>query len=172
MGAPLFNKFRKFVTTSVGFSFLVVAVTGIIFKFFFKTRPLEDIHGWLGVAMVAAALMHIIQNWKPLQNHLRDWRVFLLLVPICSVMIFFFRTQQEVKSKLNPKQVVRKLGNASSADLAKVFGKDPDAVIALMKKDGLQVDSSEETAKDLAEKNKTSPDNILSYFVKENRKKD
>jgi len=171
MSTPLFNKFRKFVTTSVGFSFLVVAVTGVIFKFFFKTRPLEDIHGWLGVTMVAAALLHIIQNWKPLQNHLRDWRVFLLLVPICSVMVFF-GTQQEAKSKLNPKQVVRKLANASSADLAKVFGKEPDSIIAFMKKDGLQVDSSDETVKSLAEKNNTSPDNILSCFVKENRKKD
>ncbi len=75
------SKFRRFVTSGVGLTFLVVGATGVLFQFFFKTRPLVQIHAWLGVAMVAAALIHILQNWRSLLSHLRDWRVYLLLIP-------------------------------------------------------------------------------------------
>ncbi len=75
------NKFRRFVTSGVGLTFLVVGATGVLFQFFFKTRPLVQIHAWLGVAMVAVALIHIVQNWRSMLGHLRDWRVYSLVIP-------------------------------------------------------------------------------------------
>ena len=41
------NKHRKYVTSAVGFTFLVVGITGVIFQFFFKNPVLTHIHGWL-----------------------------------------------------------------------------------------------------------------------------
>lgn len=161
----MLSKYRKFVTTGVGFTFVVVAVTGLIFKFFFKTPILENIHGWLGVAMVCAALLHITHNWKPLLQHFRDWRVFVLLLPVGLVIGYFSLTQKEPSQKVNPKQVVRKLTKSKTADLAKVFGKDSSAIAASMQKDGLQVEGSDETVEEVAHANKTSPDRILMYFV-------
>ncbi|MBN8711839.1 MAG: hypothetical protein BGO12_15735 [Verrucomicrobia bacterium 61-8] len=75
------NRFRRFVTSGVGLTFLVVGATGVLFQFFFKTRLLVQIHTWLGLAMVAFALIHILQNWRSMLGHLRDWRVYSLLIP-------------------------------------------------------------------------------------------
>jgi len=75
------SKFRRFVTSGVGLTFLVVGATGVLFQFFFKTRLLVQVHAWLGVAMVAVALIHILQNWRSMLGHLRDWRVYSLIIP-------------------------------------------------------------------------------------------
>lgn len=167
------NKYRKFITTSVGFTFLVVGITGVIFQFFFKTQVLEHIHGWLGVAMVAAAILHILQNWKPLQNHLRDGRVFLLLIPVVAVIaLLTFGLGQKEKGgrgeggRINPRDVMGKLAQAHAADIAKVFGKDVSAVLSKMKTDGLQADSADATVQELAQNNHKSPEGILVYFIK------
>ena len=167
------NKYRKFITSSVGFTFLVVGVTGVIFQFFFKTPVLEHIHGWLGVAMVVTAILHILQNWKPLQNHLRDGRVFLLLIPIVAVIaLLTFGIGQKEKGgrgeggKVSSRDVMGKLAQAHAADVAKVFGKDITAVLSQMKTDGFQADRPDATVQELAKDNHKSQEGLLVYFVK------
>ena len=161
------NKYRKFVTSGVGFTFVVVGVTGVIFKFFFKNHVLEQIHGWLGIAMVIAAVFHIVQNWASLRNHLRDWRVLTLVVPILLVAIFFSISQREQDGDgINPRAIVHKLFNGNAGDVAKAFGKNVNSVFALMKNDGLHVESGDESIQELARLNQKSPETVLAYFAK------
>jgi hypothetical protein len=80
-------------------------------------------------------------------------------------MSFFDLQKEPPERQINPRQVVRRLSKSSVADLAKVFGKDLDTVFISMKRSGLQVECGNETVKELAEKNKTSPDSLLTYFV-------
>ena len=164
------SKYRKFITSSVGFTFLVVGVTGVIFQFFFKNPVLEHIHGWLGVALVVAAGLHILQNSKSLQSHLQDRRVFLLLIPIVAAMaIAILSTKAKSGARgpgLNPREVIGKLFQAQANDLARTFGKDSNAVMENMKKDGLQVENMANTVQEIAQVNHKSPENILPYFVK------
>ena len=163
------NKYRKFITSSAGFTFLVVGVTGVIFQFFFKNPVLEHIHGWLGVAMVVAAALHIFQNSKSFQSHLQDRRVFLLLIPIVAAMaIAILSTKAKSGTRgpgINPREVIGKLFQAPAADLAKTFGKDANAVLEKMKQDGLQVDNAANTVLQIAQQNHKSPESILPYFL-------
>jgi hypothetical protein len=160
------NRYRQFFTSGVAFTFLVVGVTGIIFQFFFKTKLLEEIHGWLGVAMVSAAAVHIFQNWRPLKKHLQDKRVYALLVPVLLLVAYFTFGQPEKEQGVSPRAVVRKLVQANAADVARTLGKDVDTVYASMKADGLQVRSAGETVQDLARDNRKQPEAILNYFMK------
>ncbi len=160
------QKYRKFVTSGVGFTFLVVGVTGVIFQFFFKNRVLEHIHGWLGTAMVVMAALHILQNWRSMRNHLRNWRVFLLLIPIIATAAFFTFGQREPRREMSPREVIGKLSRAKATDLAKVFGKDVNSVFAKMKKDGLQAEDTGRSVQDLAGDNHKTTEGILNYFVK------
>ena len=156
--------YRRLVTSSVGFSFVVVGVTGVIFKLWFKSHALEEIHGWLGLAMVAAAIFHIVQNWNSLRRHLRDKRIYALLVPVVFVFALF-GMQSEPARGVNPRRVVHKLTEANATDVAKVLGKDVSQAFAAMKRDGLDIGNGSDTIEQLAEKNKQPPDKILSYFV-------
>lgn len=160
------NKYRQFFTSGVAFTFLVVGVTGVIFQFFFKTKLLEEIHGWLGVAMVSAAAVHIFQNWRPLKRHLQDRRVYLLLVPVFMLVAFFTFGGNDKEQGVSPKAVVRRMVQADTADVAKVLGKDLDKVVASMKADGLLVRSTGATVQDLARENRKPPEAILNYFMK------
>jgi hypothetical protein len=163
----MMNKYRKYVTSSVAFACVVVAVTGVTFKLLFKNHTLEEIHGWIGLGLVAAAIFHIAQNWNPLKSYLRDWRVLGLAVPIVLVIaVISFGQQRESGERINPREIAFKLSKASANDLAKVFGKDVNTVFAAMKSDGLRVGDSGETAQELARDNKTSPEWIVSYFEK------
>ena len=160
---------RKFVTTGVGFTFVVVGSTGILFQFFFKNPTLLSIHGWIGTAMVAAAAVHIFQNWKPLRKHLQDRRVFALLVPIVltitGIAFASFGEHRDDRGG-NPREMMHKLSQASARDLAKVFGKDVETVIDSMNGDGVHVTSPDQTLMQVAEQNKMPPDNLLNYFVR------
>jgi hypothetical protein len=160
------NRYRQFFTSGVAFTFLVVGTTGVVFQFFFKTKLLEEIHGWLGVAMVVAAAVHIFQNWRPLKRHLQDRRVYALLIPVLMLVAFFTFGKNEKEQGVSPRAVVRKLSQAHAGDVAKTLGKDVDTVYASMKADGLQVRGSDETVQELARDNGRPPETILNYFMK------
>ncbi len=167
------NRYRKYITSTVGFTFLVVGVTGVIFQFFFKNPVLEHIHGWLGVAMVVAASLHMLQNWQPLQKYMRDGRVRLLIIPVVAVIAlaafgpFAFGSQKSRREgNFNPREVLGKLAQANATDVAKVFGKDVNAIFGQMQSDGLQTTSPTQSIQELARQNHRSPEGIFPYFLK------
>ena len=159
------TRYRKFITSGVAFTFLVVGTTGIIFQFFFKNHLLVQIHGWLGVGMVTAALLHIFQNGRSLLRHLRNRRVYYLVIPIVMVAAYQIVLQMQKGPEMPPRQVIRKLFDARAVDVATVFGKNLDAVFASMRQDGLKVDGPDEKLLQLARDNGRQPENILLYFT-------
>jgi hypothetical protein len=114
--------------------------------------------------MVAAAILHIVQNWGSLRRHLRDKRIYALLIPV-GFVIALFGTQGEPARGVNPRRVVHALTEAKAGDVAKALGKEATQVFAAMKHDGLDARTGTETIRQLAEKNKQPPYQILSYFV-------
>jgi hypothetical protein len=150
----------------VGYTFVVVGITGVIFKFILKNHPLEEIHGWLGLTMVVAAIIHIFHNWKSLRVYLREPRVLALMIPIVFAIGFFALSPGEPKSELHPREVIHKLSMASAVDVAKVFGQDVKSVVSHMRSEGLQVSTETETIDALADENHQQPEAILTYFVK------
>ena len=160
------NRYRQFFTSGVGFTFVIVGITGVIFQFFFKNHFLEEIHGWLGVSMVVVAAVHIFQNWRPLKKHLQDMRVYGLLLPIFLLIAFFAFGKNDKPQGMSPKAMVRKLVHAPSGDVAKAFGTDVNAVFNSMKADGLRVETGNETVEQIARDNAKAPEAILNYFAR------
>lgn len=160
------HRSRKYISTAVAFSFVAVGLTGVCFQFFFKNHFLEEIHGWLGVVMVAAAIVHTVLNWKALRGYLRDWRVYISLVPVALIVVFLMFGQESANKGMNPREVFTKLSQASAEDLAHTFGKDVDDVFDLMTSNGIQTGGKDESVQQLAERNQEQPQALLSYFIK------
>lgn len=158
------NRYRKFVTSGLGFCFAVVGSSGLFFQLFYKPHTLEEIHTWVGITMVALALLHIYQNGKPLKTYLKQPRVYLMLLPVLLISGFFV-LRPEPQRGANPRQVVSKLSAASIADLSRVFGRDPAAMVAAMKADGIALASEKESLKSVAQANHKPPEALLEYFV-------
>jgi hypothetical protein len=160
-------KYRKFITPAVGFCFVVVGTTGVIFKVFFKNHVMEEIHGWLGLALVLAATGHIFLNWSQLRAHFRDRRVFALVLPVLAVIAFFALGPQEEKRKTSSRLVIHRLSRASAGDVARALGTQLDFVVKSMSDDGLHVKNAEVSVDAIAQENGTEPEVILGYFLKQ-----
>lgn len=159
------KNYRNFITGGTAFAFLVVASTGLTFEFLFKTHLLEKIHTWVGITMVALVCLHISQNFKSLRHHLARPRTYAMLLPILLIAAFFAASPEQPKSKINPKQIVSRLSQASLADLAKVFAKDANTVVQVMQKDGVRVTGTDQNLQSLSQENQKSPDSLLAYFL-------
>ena len=81
----LFN-FRAFVSVLAGFSFVLMAVTGLVLFFTPSCRAARDtswifwghdkdqwvaVHVWFSIAFVVASLIHIYLNWTALINYFK-----------------------------------------------------------------------------------------------------
>lgn len=158
------------MTSAVGFTFLVVAITGVIFKLFFKNHTLEEVHGNLGLLMIVAALFHIFHNWKSLTNHLKMSKVFLVLIPIFLVLVVSV-VERKSSSGLNPRMVIGKMTQASIEELAIVFKKKPEEVIEHMKKDGWQVQDQKQSLSEVMEsKSSKNSLEVIQYFTDQSEK--
>ena len=156
------EKFRKYVTTGVGFAFLVVGTTGVIFKLFFKNHTLEEIHGWAGLWLVTFVIFHIVQNGKPLARYLKNPRVYWVAVPLIAIIVSeAFNPENREKRGPNPRQVVHRLADGHLRDVAKVFAQDAGAVAQAMEKDGLKVSSPDATIAEIARDNQKPPEQLL-----------
>lgn len=160
------NALRKYVSSAVGFCFVIVGITGLIFKFAFKNHPLEEIHGGLGVALVAAAVFHIRQNWGSLKSYLKSPRVLALLIPVLGLSaVLGLDSDEEERKGPSPKKVVQALTHSSIEDLARAFHADSNAVAAKMTQDGLQGVTPGAAIEAVAKTNQKKPEELMSYFV-------
>jgi len=163
----MLEKYRKYVTTGVGFAFLVVGTTGVTFKLFFKTHTLEEIHGWAGIWLVLFVIFHIAQNWQPLARYLKNPRVYWVAIPLLAIILSeTFNPENKEKPGMNPRAVVHKLVEGHFSDIAKVFGKDENAVEAAMKQDGLKITTFGATLEEIARENNKPAEQLLPYFAK------
>jgi len=55
---------RTWVSPFVAFSFLVMAVTGILMLLHFKGHAISSLHEWMGVIFVIGGVLHVILNWN------------------------------------------------------------------------------------------------------------
>ena len=144
----------------------MVGGSGVFFKLFFKTALLVEIHGWMGMAMFAAAVVHIAQNWVSIKSYLRDWRVLTLILPILVAVCYFVFWQKETDRGVKPRQLLVRLANGSMENVAKALGKNPDAMVQLMRQEGIKVDGFKETINETAKQNQMIPEKVFGYFFR------
>jgi len=59
------NDFLRTYATPLSFvTFLGCAVTGLLLFFGIRSRPLGEVHEWLGIIFVVALLLHLARNWR------------------------------------------------------------------------------------------------------------
>jgi len=78
---------RSFLSPAVAFTFIAVALTGILLLFHIHFPGIKDIHDWVGLAFVIFGVFHLAINWKPFEKHLRnrDARIALVLVAVLTI---------------------------------------------------------------------------------------
>ncbi len=158
------NNLRKYFTTATAFSFFLVGGTGLYFKIFSKNHTLEEIHTWVGIMMVIAALVHLYQNLKSMTNHLKQIGVYLTLIPILIIIGIFTLGGEKEDRGINPRMAMEKLVQSKVVTVSEVFKKQPQDVLLAMKNDGIESTSADQTLEEIAQNNHVAPPKVLSYF--------
>ncbi len=69
MKTPFLDK--TWLSPFVSIAFLVIAATGVLLFFHVKNGPIMALHEWFGWLFVAAGLVHVLLNLRPLAAYLR-----------------------------------------------------------------------------------------------------
>jgi hypothetical protein len=62
-------KKRNLVSLLIAFSFLVMAITGLVIFFSPASKFLDTLHACMGIVFIAMALLHILNNMKTLKGY-------------------------------------------------------------------------------------------------------
>jgi hypothetical protein len=84
---------RAFTTTLTAFSFMALAVTGLLMYAEVESHTLKSVHAVISLVAVVAAGCHLYHNWRSLLRHLqrggeaawtwrREWLLALLIVVV------------------------------------------------------------------------------------------
>lgn len=115
---------RDWATPLVMASFTLMACTGVL-MFFRSQSPLQkEIHEWLGWALVAAVLVHVLSNLPAFKRHFSGRRraAVLLVAALAVVAGTYFVRPAEGKGASVSGIAVQALSRAPLRTLAEVFG--------------------------------------------------
>lgn len=145
----------------------------------------NNLHACFSLLFVAFAVFHIINNWRTLWNYVRDrakntirvkkelFSALAILVAFVIGSIFFIPPFKSIKdlreyikeSWVEPSEVKMPFPQAelqSLESLGNRLGFDPDEAVLDLKEAGLDVQGPEETLKDIADRNGTTPARVLN----------
>ena len=81
---------KRFTSIVTGLTFLLVAMTGILMFFRVKSSSLVDLHEWLGIFFLIAAVWHLTINWRSFASYLKNrafWVGALGVALVCALII-------------------------------------------------------------------------------------
>ncbi len=139
---------REWTTPIIAGAFLLLAVTGVLMFFHAATGLAKELHEWVSWIFLAAAAVHLAVNFTPFKNYLAQRKgqmvvgAFALLL-VVSLLPFGGSGEPPYVAPL------RSLGTAPLATLAQVAQTSPEQVVERLKKEGLAVQSAQQSLSEL-----------------------
>lgn len=139
---------RKYATPLSLVTGLAVSVTGLMLLFGIRGE-MGDLHEWIGVAFVAAILMHIVRNWKPLGFMFKSKKPAAVAVigglALAVLIVLHIPTGGGQGHGGGPWMVVDRVANVPIAQAAPALGLTPDQAVVKLRQGGVPVDGAHET---------------------------
>ena len=138
---------RKYATPLSLVTGLAVSVTGLMMLFGIRGE-MGDLHEWIGVAFVAAILMHIVRNWRGLGAMFRSrTSAAIALVgglALATLIVLHLPVFQEAEQggghHGGPWMIATRVAGAPIAVSAPALGLTADQAVAKLRAAGVEVD--------------------------------
>lgn len=154
----------KYATTLTTTLFAVSAVSGVFLFFHTAQDIFKEMHEWLSMVLLVPVAFHLYKNWRSFLMYFRN-RSFT--VPIAASLVaaiaFGYATAGGGGSPVG--KLFGAMEKASIAELAPVFDKTPDEVVAHLKSNGFEVASADETPAAIAGKAGTQPGRLIMLLT-------
>jgi hypothetical protein len=87
-----FSSQRSWLSPLVAAAFVVISVTGVLLFYHVKSGAIKSLHEWFGWVFVAAGLLHVLLNFRPMLKHMaqRSGIAALLLAIVLTIGLIAF----------------------------------------------------------------------------------
>ena len=158
------NKWHDWATPLTTGAFALSAVTGILLFFKVQFGLVKPVHEWLSWLLVIGAIFHVIVNRRPLMKYiskpLGKGILIIFFVLICASML----PLQDKKGKHPLAKVSDSIIQSPLSAVAQVANHQPDEAMNMLKSKGISVERMDQTIKEIATTNRTSPLRILDVI--------
>jgi peptidoglycan/LPS O-acetylase OafA/YrhL len=139
---------REWTTPITAGAFLLLAVTGILMFFHSDTGLNKAAHEWVGWVFLAGGALHLAVNFTVFKKYLtqRKGQVLFGVFALLLVLSFVPGGGSHRPPFVPP---LRALGKAPLTTLAQVAGASPEQLIAQLEKEGLAVQSAQQSLSEL-----------------------
>ena len=140
----------KYATALTTALFAVIAFSGVALFFHFKVPLVKSMHEWLGLALVAAAALHIWRNWGAMKGYFSRQTIY---APMALVLLigggFMASAASSPRSGDPSRQIVAAVASAPLAQVAPLFQQDADKVVSQLREKGFTVASTQQSLTDI-----------------------
>ncbi len=81
------SKWRAWITPITVWTFIVVAITGIMMLFELRLPYIKGFHEWIGLAFAIAGLFHLITHWRTFCSYFTRRETMLALAGVVVLML-------------------------------------------------------------------------------------
>lgn len=125
-------------------AFILMACTGLLMFFHLDTGLNKEAHEWLGWAMVAGVIAHMLANWTAFKRHLAR-PAALAMIGVFALMLgasFFIQEEEEGGNPM--RRVTTAVMKAPLSSVAPLSGLSADTMVGKLRAAGFQVESAEQ----------------------------
>lgn len=157
---------RKVTTPITGALSLVIGVSGVMLFFHFAEGLVKEAHEWLGMAFVAAILIHLAINWSTFKQHFRKPAAWVGTGIVSALSVMFLLSSLSGTPHDNPtRSIMRSIQTAAVSDLAPVFKISQSDLIQKLDKAGVEIETGQESLQELADKSGVNSRRLIAVLV-------
>lgn len=160
--SSLFTK--SLITPITAALFIIVAFTGVLLLFHMGGGTAKEIHELLSLAFVAAAVLHLVLNWRVFASYLKKPATIALGVVAVVVLVLTLGGGEQGGGGSPVMQVFGLIENAPLTHFAPLVGVDAPHAAEILRRGGLVVSDENQTVGDIARKNGRRLPEVLAFF--------
>ncbi len=162
------NPLLRVSTPATVAAFVVSGVTGVLLFFHLGERLFKELHEWLGLAFVAAALLHLLRNRKALSSHARKpalWIASGLALVAAAAFIVPAMTPREGGGGDGSRRLLQAMMAAPLEQVAPILATTPDELSGRLTAAGFTVAGPTTSLRDVAKASGRSPQELTAVLV-------
>ncbi len=157
---------RKVITPITGALSLVIGISGVMLFFHFGEGLVKEAHEWLGMAFVAAIVIHLALNWAAFKQHFRRPAAWVGTGVVSALSVMFLVTSLSGTPHENPtRSIMHSIETAAVSDLAPVFKISQSDLIQKLDQAGVVIETGQETLRELAGKSGVDARRLIAALV-------
>lgn len=158
------NAVNKYATTFTTTLFFVSTISGV-FLFFHIAGPFfKGMHEWLSMVLLIPVGFHLYKNWNSFLTYFRRKTIYVpIAASLVAAGVFMAAGANGGGSPIG--KIVHAIETSSVAEVAPIFDKTSQEMIAYLQDRGFKASSEDETLLSISRKSGTSPRRIISVIA-------